>query len=121
MNKLEIYKEDSGEIRVGFEESEGYQANTLFTTDFLNSDFPRDMTEDIINRMVMIYNNACKFDLDMSTINFYDNFKVGDTVRYDLDNTREYVECILTTELLDNIKRCEPGDDNYHNWRVIRK
>ena len=52
---------------------------------------------------------------------WYDDFKVGDTIRYDLNvnyiKTGEVKDFILTEQMLENIKKYEDGL-NFHNMRV---
>jgi hypothetical protein len=50
---------------------------------------------------------------------FYDDFKVGDTIRFDLTGggTKDFV---LEQEQLDNIKKYE-DDKNQHNFRKVHK
>jgi hypothetical protein len=53
---------------------------------------------------------------------WYDNFKVGDTIRYDINyryrKTGEVKDFILTEEMLGFIKRYE-DESNFHNMRVV--
>ncbi len=54
---------------------------------------------------------------------WYDNFKIGDTIRYDVNyryiKTGETEDFILTEEDLKNIKKYE-DDSNFHNMRVVK-
>ncbi len=53
---------------------------------------------------------------------WYDNFKIGDTIRYDLivnyRKTGDVIDFILTEEILKNIKKYEDAT-NFHNMRVV--
>lgn len=53
---------------------------------------------------------------------WYNNFKIGDTIRYDTNfnyrKTGEIKEFVLTPELLNYIKRYE-DNTNFHNMRVV--
>lgn len=53
---------------------------------------------------------------------WYDNFKIGDTIRYDINvryrKTGETKDFVLTEEILNDIKKYE-DDTNFHNMRVI--
>jgi hypothetical protein len=54
---------------------------------------------------------------------WYDNFNIGDTIRYDINvnyrKTGEVRDFILTEEILKNIKKYE-DETNFHNMRVVR-
>lgn len=53
---------------------------------------------------------------------WYDNFKIGDTIAYNINRnhrmTGEVNTFILTDEIFKYIKKYE-DDTNYHNMRVI--
>jgi hypothetical protein len=53
---------------------------------------------------------------------WYDNFKIGDTIRYDINvnyrKTGEVKDFILTEEDIKNIKKYEDVT-NFHNMRVV--
>lgn len=63
---------------------------------------------------------------------WYDNFKIGDTIRYDIcimlgvSETKEFIygktgktkDFILTEEIFENIKKYE-DESNFHNMRVV--
>lgn len=53
---------------------------------------------------------------------WYDKFKIGDTVRYDINvnykRTSETKDFDLTEEILNNIKKYE-DESNFHNMRVV--
>ena len=53
---------------------------------------------------------------------WYDSFKIGDTIRYDLNvaykKTGETRDFTLTEEIMINIKNYE-DETNFHNMRVV--
>jgi len=55
---------------------------------------------------------------------WYDKFKIGDTIRYDINvnytKTGETQDFVLTKEIFDYIKQYEDGT-NFHNMRVVKK
>jgi hypothetical protein len=59
---------------------------------------------------------------DVSSSMWYDNFKIGDTIRYDINfnyrKTGEVKDFILTEEDIKNIKKYEDVT-NFHNMRVV--
>jgi len=54
---------------------------------------------------------------------WYDDFKVGDTIRYDTNvnyiKTGEVIDFILTEQMLEDIKKYE-DEQNFHNMRVVK-
>lgn len=54
--KLEVF-EYNNDIRIGFKDSEGYQANIILRSDFINSDFPKDTILQISHELVSLYNH----------------------------------------------------------------
>jgi hypothetical protein len=61
-------------------------------------------------------------DVIVSSSMWYDNFKIGDTIRYDINinyrKTGEVKDFILTEEILKYIKKYE-DEANFHNMRVV--
>lgn len=53
---------------------------------------------------------------------WYDNFKIGDVIRYDINyhyrKTGQTKDFVLTEEILEYIKKYEDYT-NFHNMRVI--
>jgi hypothetical protein len=53
---------------------------------------------------------------------WYDNFKIGDIIRYDINTnyikSGETRDFILSDEILKNIKKYE-DETNFHNMRII--
>lgn len=60
-------------------------------------------------------------DVIVSSSMWYDNFKIGDTIRYDINvnyrKTGEVKDFILTEEILKNIKKYE-DETNFQNMRL---
>lgn len=61
-------------------------------------------------------------DVIVSPSMWYDKFKIGDTIRYDINvnyrKTGETKDFVLTEEILNNIKKYE-DETNFHNMRVV--
>jgi hypothetical protein len=55
---------------------------------------------------------------------WYDKFKIGDTIRCDINvnytKTGETQDFVLTKEIFDYIKQYEDGI-NFHNMRIVKK
>lgn len=55
---------------------------------------------------------------------WYDNFKIGDTIAYDLNvkyvKTGKVKTFVLTEEILSNIKQYE-DDTNFHNMKIKKR